>query len=162
MITDNVPVQKWVNLIISVYGRSLDVYIDGKLAKTCLLPGVANVNNKSDIYVNPTAFDNSTRTTAYDDDIAYLRGVLASVAYSIKGTAFRINTGPNDYVGFRGLTQATFVNTGSYVVPNNINDYYSINFNCNLDAIAAGSPLYYRDHIVASLSALGVVLPVCP
>jgi hypothetical protein len=49
----NVPVQKWVNLTISVYGRSLDVYIDGKLVKTCMLPGVANVNNASDIYVTP-------------------------------------------------------------------------------------------------------------
>jgi hypothetical protein len=49
----NVPVQKWVNLIISVYGRSLDVYIDGKLVKTCLLPGIANVNNNSDIYITP-------------------------------------------------------------------------------------------------------------
>jgi hypothetical protein len=50
----NVPIQKWVNLTVSVYGRSLDVYIDGKLVKTCLLPGVANVNNNSDIYVTPT------------------------------------------------------------------------------------------------------------
>ena len=49
----NVPVQKWVCLLISVYGRSLDVYIDGKLVKTCLLPGVANVNNNSDVYVTP-------------------------------------------------------------------------------------------------------------
>jgi hypothetical protein len=49
----NVPVQKWVNLTISVYGRSLDVYIDGKLVKTCMLPGIANVNNASDIYITP-------------------------------------------------------------------------------------------------------------
>jgi hypothetical protein len=41
----NVPIQKWVNLIVSVYGRTMDVYIDGKLVRTCLLPGVANVNN---------------------------------------------------------------------------------------------------------------------
>jgi hypothetical protein len=49
----NVPVQKWVNLIISVYGRSLDVYLDGKLVRTCLLPGVANINNNANIYVTP-------------------------------------------------------------------------------------------------------------
>jgi len=35
----NVPLQKWVNLIVSVYGRSMDVYIDGKLIRTCVLPG---------------------------------------------------------------------------------------------------------------------------
>jgi len=49
----NVPIQKWVNLLISVYGRSLDVYIDGKLVRTCLLPGVASVNNNSNVYVTP-------------------------------------------------------------------------------------------------------------
>ena len=49
----NVPIQKWVNLIISVYGRTMDVYIDGKLVRTCLLPGVANVNNNSNVYITP-------------------------------------------------------------------------------------------------------------
>jgi len=49
----NVPIQKWVNLVVSVYGRTMDLYIDGKLVRTCLLPGVANVNNNSDIYVTP-------------------------------------------------------------------------------------------------------------
>lgn len=49
----NIPIQRWVNLIISVYGRTLDVYIDGKLVRTCVLPGIANVNNNADIYVSP-------------------------------------------------------------------------------------------------------------
>ena len=50
----NVPIQKWVNLVVSVYGRSMDIYIDGKLVRTCLLPGVANVNNNSNVYVTPS------------------------------------------------------------------------------------------------------------
>lgn len=49
----NVPIQRWVNLTMSVYGRTLDVYIDGKLVRTCLLPGVANVNPNSNVYVTP-------------------------------------------------------------------------------------------------------------
>ena len=49
----NVPIQKWVNLLISVYGRSLDVYIDGKLVKTCLLPGIAKINNEANVYITP-------------------------------------------------------------------------------------------------------------
>ena len=49
----NVPIQKWVNLLISVYGRTMDLYIDGKLVRTCLLPGVASVNNNANIYVTP-------------------------------------------------------------------------------------------------------------
>ena len=49
----NVPIQKWVNLVVSVYGRSMDIYIDGKLVRTCLLPGVASVNNNANVYVTP-------------------------------------------------------------------------------------------------------------
>jgi hypothetical protein len=49
----NVPIQKWVNLTFSVYGRSMDIYMDGKLVRTCLLPGVAKVNNSASIFVTP-------------------------------------------------------------------------------------------------------------
>jgi len=62
----NVPIQKWVNLIISIYGRTLDVYIDGKLVRTCLLPGIASVNNNADIYVTPAGgFDGWTSKLQY-------------------------------------------------------------------------------------------------
>lgn len=62
----NVPIQRWVNLTISVYGRSLDVYINGKLVKTCLLPGVANINNNSDVYITPLGgFDGWTSRFQY-------------------------------------------------------------------------------------------------
>ena len=49
----NVHIQRWVNLVMSVYGRTLDLYIDGKLFRTCLLPVTANVNNDSDVYITP-------------------------------------------------------------------------------------------------------------
>lgn len=49
----NVPIQKWVNLIISLYGRTLDVYLDGKLVRTCVLPGIAKVNDHASIYITP-------------------------------------------------------------------------------------------------------------
>jgi hypothetical protein len=49
----NVPIQKWCNLIFSVYGRTLDVYINGKLTRTDVLPGVAKVNTDSPVIVTP-------------------------------------------------------------------------------------------------------------
>jgi hypothetical protein len=62
----NVPIQKWVNLVLSVYGRTMDLYIDGKLVRTCLLPGVASVNNTADIYVTPSGgFDGWTSRLQY-------------------------------------------------------------------------------------------------
>jgi hypothetical protein len=50
----NVPLQKWVNLIVSLYGRSMDVYIDGKLVRTCVLPGVAKVDYNAPVLVTPS------------------------------------------------------------------------------------------------------------
>lgn len=65
----NVPIQKWVNLIISVYGRTMDLYIDGKLVRTCLLPGVASINNNANIYVTPAGgFDGWTSKLQYYPD----------------------------------------------------------------------------------------------
>jgi hypothetical protein len=49
----NIPIQKWVNLIISVYGRTLDVYLDGKLVKTSVLPGTANIAQSANAYITP-------------------------------------------------------------------------------------------------------------
>lgn len=65
-IVANIPIQKWVNLTVSVYGRSMDIYIDGKLVKTCLLPGVASINNSANLYVTPSGgFDGWTAKLQY-------------------------------------------------------------------------------------------------
>lgn len=52
-LVENFPLQKWVNLTVSVYGRTLDVYIDGKLVRTCVLPGVAKVDPDANMMVTP-------------------------------------------------------------------------------------------------------------
>lgn len=49
----NVPIQRWCNLFISVYGRTLDLYLDGKLVRTCVLPGVAKIDSSAPVYVTP-------------------------------------------------------------------------------------------------------------
>ncbi len=36
----NIPLQSWFSVGVSVFSRNLDVYIDGKLVKSCFLPGV--------------------------------------------------------------------------------------------------------------------------
>jgi hypothetical protein len=47
---NNVPLQRWVCLIVSIYGRTLDIYLDGKLVRTCVLPGTSNaLNQQSDL-----------------------------------------------------------------------------------------------------------------
>ena len=62
----NVPIQKWVNFVIVVYGRTLDSYIDGKLVRTCLLPNIAEVATDSPIVVTPQGgFDGWTAKFQY-------------------------------------------------------------------------------------------------
>lgn len=62
----NVPIQRWTHMLMSVYGRTLDIYIDGKLVRTCLLPGIASINNNADVYVTPQGgFDGFTSNLEY-------------------------------------------------------------------------------------------------
>jgi hypothetical protein len=66
---DNVPIQKWVNVIISLRGRTLDVYIDGKLVRTCVLPGVAKIANNAPVYITPMGgFSGYTSNIEYYGD----------------------------------------------------------------------------------------------
>lgn len=50
---NNFPLQSWVNLIVSLYNRSLDIYLDGKLVRTCVLPGIAKINSSSNVFLTP-------------------------------------------------------------------------------------------------------------
>ena len=49
----NIPIQKWCNLFFSVYGRTLDIYLDGKLVQTSILPGTAKIAPMANIYLTP-------------------------------------------------------------------------------------------------------------
>ena len=62
----NFQLQKWVNLIVSVYGRTLDVYLDGKLVRTFVLPGIPKVSTKTNVQITPNGgFDGSTSSIKY-------------------------------------------------------------------------------------------------
>lgn len=41
----NIPLQKWVHIIYMLNTRTVDIYINGKLERSCVLKGVPNVNN---------------------------------------------------------------------------------------------------------------------
>ena len=48
----NIPLQTWFSVSVSVSGRNLDIYIDGKLVKSCFLSGVPKPAS-GDIQVTP-------------------------------------------------------------------------------------------------------------
>ena len=37
---ENVPLQRWFSVSVTVFQRNMDIYIDGRLVKSCVLPGV--------------------------------------------------------------------------------------------------------------------------
>merc|ERR1711934_260316 len=49
---ENIPLQKWVHVGVVLWNRTTDVYIDGKLVRSCILPGVPRINNEK-LYVTP-------------------------------------------------------------------------------------------------------------
>tara|TARA_Y100000389_G_scaffold67146_1_gene63375 strand:- start:1003 stop:1728 length:726 start_codon:yes stop_codon:yes gene_type:complete len=50
---ENFPLQRWVNLIVSLNNRTLDLYLDGKLVRTCILPAPAKIHNNAPVLITP-------------------------------------------------------------------------------------------------------------
>lgn len=49
---DNIPVQRWVNVIASVQGQIIDMYVDGKLHKHCeFKSALAEIDKDTSIYI---------------------------------------------------------------------------------------------------------------
>jgi hypothetical protein len=66
---NNVPIQSWTHLIVSLNTRSMDIYLDGKLVKTCILPGVVKVNPNASVKITPNGgFGGYTSNIKYFGD----------------------------------------------------------------------------------------------
>jgi hypothetical protein len=61
------PLQKWVNLIISFNGSAMDVYVDGKLVKSCVVDGGSKLADTRSIVLG----DESKRT----NDVGFITNV---------------------------------------------------------------------------------------
>lgn len=67
---NNVPLQTWVNISFSINGRVLDLYMDGKLVRTCILSSnPVVVPSDSDLIITPDGgFSGFTTNIQYYDD----------------------------------------------------------------------------------------------
>lgn len=73
----NFPLQTWVNISVSVYNRAIDLYIDGKLIRTCSMTTVASpITTGSEIFIGGSAPVES------NVHIPGFSGFIASVVYS--------------------------------------------------------------------------------
>lgn len=53
----NIPIQKWIHLVVSIHGRVIDLYLNGKLVRSCLsadVPNTGGLSNNQDVIVAPT------------------------------------------------------------------------------------------------------------
>ena len=76
---ENVPLQAWANVIVTLNNRSLDIYLDGKLVRTCVLPGVPKMTSGIPLVVSPNGgFEGYVSNVSY-----FSRAVNPREAYAI-------------------------------------------------------------------------------
>lgn len=89
---NNVPLQAWTNLIVTLNNRALDVYINGKLVKTCLLDAPAAVESGSGIRITPNGgFSGYTSKFQY-----YAMPLSPQQAYNIYKSGYGGSSGLGD------------------------------------------------------------------
>jgi len=76
----DIDLQKWVCLSIVVNGRVIDVYVDGKLARSCVAPGIPIANGPQSLSMNTagTTFGGAMSTT-----MVYGYAITPAKAYEI-------------------------------------------------------------------------------
>jgi hypothetical protein len=65
----NVPLQKWTNLIVSLNTKSLDIYMNGKLVRTSILPNIPKQDATAPLTLTPGGgFSGFTSRFYYKND----------------------------------------------------------------------------------------------
>jgi hypothetical protein len=63
---NNFPLQRWVSLVVSLNNRTLDLYLNGKLVRTCILPATAIIDSTASVVLTPDGgFKGWTSNTQY-------------------------------------------------------------------------------------------------
>ena len=52
-VARNIPLQKWTHVVVTTYNNTVDIYLDGKLVKSCLLTGVPLSGKGNNIEFTP-------------------------------------------------------------------------------------------------------------
>ena len=74
----NVQLQKWINLTMSVYGNTLDLYLDGKLVRTCIMKVMPpQLSAGENVYIGG-GYSTSPSFSPHDGD---LNGYISNVVY---------------------------------------------------------------------------------
>lgn len=104
---ENVPLQSWFAVSVTVFQRNLDIYLNGKLVKSCVLPGVPRPV-AGDIQVGPEGGFSGTVCDVY----SYAKGLVPSdaLAFYTQGTP----CSGTDQTPEKGLTGNLFGYTAKF------------------------------------------------
>lgn len=64
-VIDNLPLQKWLNLVVSQYNQSMDIYLDGQLVSSCVLKGFPEVREESVLLCPDGGFEGKISRLAF-------------------------------------------------------------------------------------------------
>ena len=77
----NVKLQKWFNVTMSIYGNTVDLYLDGKLVRTCILTALPTALQTSDTLYVGGMIDNSDTSKCVVKDGGDLVGYISNVVF---------------------------------------------------------------------------------
>ena len=111
----NVPLQSWFSVGLSVAGRNLDLYIDGKLMRSCMIPGVP-ITPRGDLQIMPGGGFSGNVIDVYH----YARSITPSDAMTFftggtAGTTYTSNTLPSKTPFGYSVSVGVTDNTGNVV-----------------------------------------------
>jgi len=76
----NVQLQKWINITMSIYGNTVDLYLDGKLVRTCVMTKMpASLNSSDQLYIGGGYTLTNNIISPTDGD---LQGFISNVVYN--------------------------------------------------------------------------------
>jgi len=82
-VIDDIPLQKWLHVVVTTVGRTCDVYLDGKLVKTEVLPDMSFTEGieDADVYICPPS---TTELSTTDGDTGFA-GHMTKLEYFDRG-----------------------------------------------------------------------------
>lgn len=87
----NVQLQKWINITMSVYGNTVDMYLDGKLVRTCIMKTLpSSLKSSENVYIGG-GYPVTSPITPQDGDLkGYISNVIHKADYITPEEAWSI------------------------------------------------------------------------
>lgn len=87
-VVQDFPLQKWVHVVVCQYNQVLDIYVDGKLKSSCVLPGFPDVVQENLVLCPDEGFSGMISKVSYSNTI-----------YTAKDVADLYREGPESMPG---------------------------------------------------------------